>query len=200
MQSYFNYQQKLQDAILTYIDNDDGLNEEKYFSDIIDNVENNTYGEEMHSLLCIINGISRNHQRPAGFFTKIEKILSFFDENIRKTLTSKEIAFICRKNIRLLLSLLNLKILKLDEPYIDKNLLYFYPENKTFCPELEKEFKNILDEENITNMEDFEEKRLIGENPSYICGLIRNDSVEEFIIYVNRRNISLKSEIGRAHV
>lgn len=40
-----------------------------------------------------------------------------------------------------------------------------------------------------------EEKFLIGENDSYICELIRNDSVQEFIKYVNQSNISLFSEI-----
>ena len=39
------------------------------------------------------------------------------------------------------------------------------------------------------------QKRLLGENDSHICQLIRDDSVEEFISYVNRTNISLSSKI-----
>lgn len=39
------------------------------------------------------------------------------------------------------------------------------------------------------------EKFLAGENDSYICELIRNDSVEEFIKYVNQANIPLSSNI-----
>ena len=41
----------------------------------------------------------------------------------------------------------------------------------------------------------FEQKRLISENENYLCQLIREDSIEEFIIYVNKHNISLDSRI-----
>ena len=39
----------------------------------------------------------------------------------------------------------------------------------------------------------FDEKRRIGENDSYVCELIRNDSIEEFVSYVNQNNISVKN-------
>ena len=38
--------------------------------------------------------------------------------------------------------------------------------------------------------ENFYELRKIGENESYICKLIREDSVKEFIVYMNKNNIS----------
>ena len=41
----------------------------------------------------------------------------------------------------------------------------------------------------------FEEKYQIGENDLCICSLIRSDSVEEFITYVNRTNLSLLTKI-----
>ena len=47
----------------------------------------------------------------------------------------------------------------------------------------------------LNNLEEYEEKRLIGENDSNICSLIRQDSVEKFIEYVNRKNYPLSSEI-----
>ena len=40
-----------------------------------------------------------------------------------------------------------------------------------------------------------EEKCQIGENDSHICSLILSDSVEEFIAYVNRTNLSLLTKI-----
>ena len=48
----------------------------------------------------------------------------------------------------------------------------------------------------ILQFDNYEEKRQEGENDSYICSLIRQDSVEEFISYVNRSNISLSSQIS----
>lgn len=35
------------------------------------------------------------------------------------------------------------------------------------------------------------ERKEKGENDSYICQLIGNDSIEEFIIYINKSNFSL---------
>ena len=41
----------------------------------------------------------------------------------------------------------------------------------------------------------FEEKREEGENDTHICSIIRRDSVDEFIEYVNQTNISLEHQI-----
>ena len=73
---------------------------------------------------------------------------------------------------------------------------FFYPEIIEFVDEdiknkIEKELLGI-DQRFISN---FEAKRQIGENDSYICSLIRQDLVQEFIIYVNRYNIPLTSTI-----
>lgn len=38
-------------------------------------------------------------------------------------------------------------------------------------------------------------KRLKGENDDYLCGLIQNDSIESFIIYVNKNSLMLQSQI-----
>lgn len=35
----------------------------------------------------------------------------------------------------------------------------------------------------------------IGENDDFICTLIRNDSIEDFVTYVNQTNLSLTSQI-----
>ena len=61
----------------------------------------------------------------------------------------------------------------------------------TTTKSIESEIKEQYNEE-INN---FEEKCRIGENDSYICSLIRQDSVEEFISYVNKNNVSLSSQI-----
>lgn len=41
----------------------------------------------------------------------------------------------------------------------------------------------------------FEEKCQLCEKDSYICTLIREDSVEEFVSHVNRTNLSLYTQI-----
>lgn len=63
--------------------------------------------------------------------------------------------------------------------------------NEKFRKQIESEITQIYDEE----IEIFEEKCRIGENDLYICSLIRQDSVEEFISFVNRTNCSLSKRI-----
>ena len=63
---------------------------------------------------------------------------------------------------------------------------FFYPEIKKFIGE--EKFKDILEELITINsniLDCFEEKRQKGENDSFICSLIREDSVEKFVEYVN---------------
>ena len=74
---------------------------------------------------------------------------------------------------------------------------FFYPEFKNYYSEsdrknIENEFRKIYGEFII---DEFLEKRKIGENDSYICQLIRQDSIDEFISFVNRQCISPMSKI-----
>ena len=64
---------------------------------------------------------------------------------------------------------------------------YFWPEMDGFHIEDSSEFKPYL----IT----FLEKRKIGENDEYICQLIRKDSINEFIDFVNTNNIQIQKYI-----
>lgn len=67
---------------------------------------------------------------------------------------------------------------------------YFYPEIENF----------IKDEKNVQKCselpENYEEKRLIGENNNPICELIRKDSIDEFISCAKQTNMSLKGDIN----
>ena len=42
---------------------------------------------------------------------------------------------------------------------------------------------------------EFDEKLKIGENDSYICHLIRNDSIEKYVIFVNQTNLNLLNKV-----
>lgn len=77
-----------------------------------------------------------------------------------------------------------------------RDIDYFYPEIKSFLDEsVTKSIEKQFIEMDPNFISTFDEKRQIGENDSYICKLIRNDSVEEFVSYVNRSNIPLSSSI-----
>ena len=77
-----------------------------------------------------------------------------------------------------------------------KTYYYLYPVMKEFLEEkLQKEIEEEIIRKYSETISSFEEKCQIGENDSYICSLIRSDSVEEFIAYVNRTNLSLLTKI-----
>ncbi|KAK8836819.1 hypothetical protein M9Y10_037343 [Tritrichomonas musculus] len=85
--------------------------------------------------------------------------------------------------------------LMLIERHFDRYKFYFYPEIKPFLTEqmrisIEKE----LTDSDPDIFKNFEEKREIGENDSYLCQIIRNDSIDEFVIYVNQTNLSISTE------
>ena len=74
---------------------------------------------------------------------------------------------------------------------------YFFNEIKNF---IKRNIKNRIEEDikDITNDDliSYEEKRKIGENDSLISKLIREDSVEEFVSFINKTNFSLLSIIN----
>ena len=45
------------------------------------------------------------------------------------------------------------------------------------------------------DMKNFDNNRKLGEDNSYICQLIRYDSIDEFISFTNQNNLSLSSKI-----
>ena len=46
--------------------------------------------------------------------------------------------------------------------------------------------------------DDYENNRKKGENENYLCQLIREDSIDEFVSFVNRNNLNLSSKIKRS--
>ena len=75
-----------------------------------------------------------------------------------------------------------------------KNAQYFSPELKPFINECWFP-KNLHDEIMKELPENFYQDRKIGENNSYICKLIQQDLVKDFIIYINQNNIPLDDKI-----
>ena len=141
------------------------------------------------------------------FIAKIELILRNIQEQIQNYFTNFEIFIIFQTNKRLILSLFKLgliipteeifDILINNTKYIDKKYLeYFWPEFEQFIDDNKK--KSIRDQVNEikeNTIDLFNVKREIGENDYYICELIRNDMIDDFISYLEKSNISPFSEI-----
>ena len=147
---------------------------------------------------------SNNHYRQSGFFDKIERILINYKEAIKSNNTNYEIYNLFSKNKRLLYFVIKEQILTIDmqiahsiESEIEKNGIRY---SDFFLFEINKSDNNeVIKDEKMNYYKDhfneYNAKRKAGENDSYICTLIRQDSIEKFVEYINKKNISPSSQI-----
>ena len=198
IQAYIEKKKEVQRVLLSYLDEG---NEKDYIKLIELLTESNITKnrDELKSTLQLISSIADNHHRSPYFISGIEKILNHYKSDIEQSFSNTEIFNIFNSNKLLLLFLLQEKLI-LPENILSKEkdeyfLAYFYPEIESKITENEKtslreEYKEL--DQNFSP-ELFDQKRKIGENDSYICTLIRNDSIEDFIAYSNKQNFPLSS-------
>ena len=205
---YIEEMRNIQMKLLNYLDDDDRC-EENYqnLKDIINDIQIQNNPHKLKSVLYMVNKISKNHYRKPNFFSKIEQILLIFKNDIKKYFSNKEIFHIFKSYKRILLFLFEENILIMDK-YIVKTIMkgkyavtnypgYFSAEVKNFINEKWfPKYDNINEFEEIPN--DFSQKRKEGENDDIICKLIQKDSIEDFIIYVNKNSVSIKSTIKQS--
>ena len=216
---------KLQTNLLNFLENDDDLEEK--FQNLAKLFVDQQFHDEKYKLKLLLHlfvTVHNNHFRKPFLLDKIEQILQLFKNDIKIFFSNSEIFHIFRSSKRILLFLLEEKIMFMDE-YIVKRIAapkyikakypqYFQPEIQPFISE--KMFQNIANldsfEEEEENSEEnteinlydqlkkelpnnFYKQRKIGENDDLICQLIQKDSIEEFIIYVKKNDYSLKTRI-----
>ena len=219
IEEFVGKMKSIQSSLLEFLD-DESDAEEKYekFVKLITTQQIINEKHEFKALLQLINQISDSHHRVHNFISKIERLLEYFKKDIQKYFLNSEIFNIFKNNKRILLFLMEEKIMTIDE-YIFSQIMrdeynklnypeYFFPEIKPFLTKeiIEKySSKNskIKNEELIYQIKneidnDFYEKRREGENDDYICKLIRNNEIKEFIAFVNQANLPLDSFIKKS--
>ena len=211
--SYLDKMKNIHKRILEFIEKE-GNSEKDYqiMIDFLNNLKPKLNRNELKELLHLITKISNNHHRNTYFFDKIERILTFYKIEMKKNFTNQEIYDIFKSNKRLIYSLIKSRIIT---PYkrigqsmtkakrsSSSYLYFFYPETDPFYHKKLKQKieweKGKVEELNKLikyNPQIFEEKRKIGENDAEICQLIRNDSLDEFIMHINDRKVPLSSVI-----
>lgn len=191
IEQYIKQIKKIHKRFLRFID--DEFSMEDNYQKIISLIDALNYRGKKHDIeiiLYLISDVSNNHHRERSFFIKIEKILNFIKDDIKNHFTNKQVFHIFKHNKRVLLYLIKEEIITIDNYIYSKisstkynkieneYLIYFYPEIKHLI-------KHSIGIDNDDITDDFEKNRLIGENNNYICHLIRNDLIKEFIIFVN---------------
>ena len=190
MDQYLDKIKCIYTALLNYFD--EQVDPEKKFEDLIQLLKDNNIIEnkdDFKLFIKLISKISTNHNRGYDFIEKIEKILQHFKAHIKKSMNDSEIFAIFKESKRIILSLIEGSIIKVDDSFfnlLDTNL------------ELKENYKSYFFP--IKQDEDFEAKRKEGENDSYIASLIRNDSIDDFISYVNEKNLRLSSKTIKSSI
>lgn len=202
MKEYFGQKKELYNILVKYIENQDSYNDD--FAKLIEIINNSTIKsdkKELEYFLRLLICISDNHHRYNGFFDKIEKIIHNLQENIKQNYSNTDIFHIFSSNKLLLLFLFDKGIVIVDEDInkliYDMDYPYFFlPEIKPHnSEEFIKQIEDEVKDQNPDIFDNFDEKRRKGENDSYICTLIQNDSIVDFITYVNKNGIALDSKI-----
>ena len=171
---YLDERKTLYNHLLDFIDN--SYEDQNNFTTLISYIQNQNITQnknELHLFLSLLTTIANNHHRYSNFFNKIDNILSFLNLIIKQTFSNLEIFDIFKSNNRLLLF-----FIKNDFFTNDKKIMEIINDIDYFSK------SNDCDEK-------VEEKRENGENESYVCKLIREDSVVQFISYTNQANYSL---------
>ena len=202
LQEYIDKKRKFQEAVINFIENEtrNGNESSIDLKDLIEKLNEEQIlqdRQEMESFLYMVSSISKYHHRSDFFFTKIENLLLECKKEIRHFFTDKELFHIFQSNKRILLFLIKQKMLVLDQSIVDIMLIKYEKFNyiKFFLPDIKKFLNNEQIKLNEIDETNFEENRKIGENDNYICKLIRNDLIDEFINYVNSKNIQLSTTI-----
>ncbi|KAK8841762.1 hypothetical protein M9Y10_026711 [Tritrichomonas musculus] len=197
--NYFRKMKNIEENLVTFLDSQDNIDGSfNIFNDYLNNQKLSENKYEMKSFLFLIVSLSNYYHRSNNFFSKIELIIQSFREQIQNFFTIFEIFHIFQSNKRLLLFLFKSRILTpTEEIYSDiacnkkflkrKYLEYFYPEFETYFDDNTKTKIHAMKEVDI---EEFKKKREIGENDNYLCNLIRNDQIVDFISYLEQTNIS----------
>ena len=216
MESYISDKKNLYTTILEFLeiseDDSDCTTKEQYFEKlsllINQNVKDGDDSEWMHEFLEIIKCISDNHHRDPNFAQKTQDLLQHYQNEIKQTMSNDSIFHLFADNKFLVHLLLKNDIITMTDTICSEIMTKQELNGYCYCHFFYRELENFLGEEKIQDVkkellnmdpnvfDNYEEKCEEGENDKLICSLIRRDSVEEFIAYINRNGISISTKIA----
>ncbi|KAK8844186.1 hypothetical protein M9Y10_024391 [Tritrichomonas musculus] len=208
-QIYILDKKDIYEHVLSFLEKDDS--NDRDFLDLLQYIHSKRIRrnrQEYELFLRMIISIANTHHRSQSFFTKIEILLLQLGEEIKHIFSNADIFSIFSSNKKILLFLIENKIITVDqnicieifnlnEPNGTRYCHFFFPEIKPFIKEETiKHIENELLSIDSNIFHNFDKKRHEGENDSYICSLIRNDAIDDFISYVNQSNLPLTIQIS----
>ena len=168
---YIFLKQKLQNFILTYIDNDE--DSETNYEDLNDYILNNqitTNRKDLYELLKLLSVIINYHHRYHEFSNKISRIFEHLKNDIKQMFSNIEIFNIFKDNLLILPFLFETQIIIFDyhifhciiQEVLNENDLflynYFSPEIKPFIPTLIEQLTKKEKEPRLIKFDDSNDK------------------------------------------
>ena len=203
---YIEKMKLIHNSILKFLDDDDDIEENfQNLKKLIEDQKILQNNDDIKLILNLLSVLSNNHHRNQFFFSKMEKILLIFKSNIM-TFQNIEIFNIFKNNKRILLFLLEEKVLIFDSDIINiisngKYKTMNYPQYFDFDINIyiNTLIKDSNDEEILARYPySYFDKRKKGENDNILEELIRNDSINEFISYVETKECLLNDKIKKS--
>lgn len=199
IKEYLSNKKNFYEVFCAYIEREDESKDElAKLKEYISSNKNNK--NELLSFLNLLQKYITNHHCDSFLSRKVEQIIKNYFKEIKQSFSNFEIFSIFKDNKKIILFLLKEGIITIDE-YVFSAMLnrketngvnychFFYPELKN---QFSKKDEISIDPELLDN---YENKREIGQNDSYICRLIRQDLIEEFIKYTTQAGYNLSSFI-----
>ena len=197
----FEKLKSLQIKLEALIDND--VDVEEHFENLLIFISDDKFFNDANNFklfLQLISDVVKNHNRSNNFLNRIYKIIFSMKDKIKKTFSNIDLFNIFKNSKIILLFLIEKNIITMNKTIAEimmkekykqmKYLEYFFNEITQFIQDDDIQINKPI---GITN--EYKEMRRNGENESHLCKLIREDSIEDFIIYVNKNDISLNTKI-----
>lgn len=194
IQAHIKEMKEIYNKLHKYICNED--NSESQLKDLINLLQDSLKKDnsnKLREIVHIINDISDNHYRTPNFFDKIEQILLQLKDDIKQSMSNSNIFNIVKENKRLLLWFIEQKIIIVDKSISTELYQLGYFDYLNF--EIQSGFNSKIDHTKDNGYQEFEQKRRKGENDSIICQLIRDDSLEEFISFIEKNKINVNGQL-----
>lgn len=201
----------IQNNILNFLEEESNLDEQSEPLDqmLPNNILQDRYKSKL--IVYLIVNIFNNYQHNKDFYRKIDQILNHFIPAIKNYYSNNEIFNFFKTNKRLLLFLFSNNVITMNSYILEtitekkykseKYPEYFYPEieiylnQQTTDKNQKNKYSRLMKRLKSTQSNNHEDYRKIGENDDYICRLIRDDLIDEFVAHVSQTGISLNSTI-----
>ncbi|KAK8896930.1 hypothetical protein M9Y10_014856 [Tritrichomonas musculus] len=210
IEEFVEKKKELYSTLLDFIEtSDDFENELSTLIQVFEKQEILQDRVETLNLFNLISTLEENHYRTVAFYEKFEQLFNYIIKEKQFSISNSDLFQIYKNNKRMLLLLLEKNFLIPDELILAQifqmNDLNRYPYpvylysgikpylNESQRKEIEREINNYH-----FKIDDFIKKCQKGENDLYVCELIRQDSIEEFISYVTQTNFPLSTKIKKS--